>query len=415
MRGGRGLFSVAYNVANVLNYVFLVAMSRLLDAEDFPLFAALFGAVYFASALANTVQTSVASAVAADDPGGGGAVMRCARPLVLGAPLIAAATLVAVRPAASLLRSDDVISTALVPFTIWIFLLASAGYGGLQGSARFGLLGTSLLGAAVIRLVLGVILVVAGLGVSGAMLGMAIGLAASAAFALRPFLRTTATSQLLVRPLGAEVLPSLVASLAIALPTSLDVILAQHVLPAPEAGAYAVVSVPAKTLLFVAMTVSILAYPSLVRLEAAREPSRKLRRGALLAVAAVAAPMAAAIVAAGMVLPELAFRGYDVSPGFLGAYTGAMLAFAIAATLLYHDLARRRGRRFVGLVLLVLLAELAVIASWHPGVTTMALVLLAGNAFLALAGVCVTQGRNAEEALRGPRLLQPGRAAVTRP
>ena len=48
---GRGLFFVAFNASNVLNYAFLLAMSRELRPEEFALFASLFGAVYLASAL----------------------------------------------------------------------------------------------------------------------------------------------------------------------------------------------------------------------------------------------------------------------------------------------------------------------------------------------------------------------------
>ena len=54
---GYGLFFAAHNVANILNYAFLLAMSRALAPGDFALFAALFGAVYLASALASTGQT----------------------------------------------------------------------------------------------------------------------------------------------------------------------------------------------------------------------------------------------------------------------------------------------------------------------------------------------------------------------
>jgi O-antigen/teichoic acid export membrane protein len=391
------LFFVAFNLSNVLNYAFLLAMSRALAPDDFALFAALFGAIYFASALANTAQTSVAAAVAAGDGTASAIVVGTARWLALMGLPLAVVVLAATRPVAAFLHSDDVASVALVGLAVWLLLLAAIGYGGLQGSGRFCLLGTGLMVASLGRLALGLYLVGLGLGVGGALLGVVIGLAASAALALAPFARRgPQPPSFASTSLPSLVLPALLASIAIAVPTSADVILARHYLPGPEAGAYAAVSVLGKVIIFVPMAVSLIAFPLVVSREAAGTPTAFLRRSSLLAAAGLAAPLAVAIVAAGAFFPGTVLRGYEVSVPFLVTYLAAMLAFSLVVVLLYSDLARLRHRYFVGMALPALAAELAVIALWHPTVLSMAVVVLAGNLLLLLVGLWLTWG-GAEE------------------
>lgn len=400
---GRGLFFLAYNLSNVLNFAFLLAMSRALEPEDFALFAALFGAIYFASALANTAQTSVAATVAAGDGAGPSVAGRAARRLALiGLPL-GAVVVVAARPAASFLHSNDVASVGLVGIAVWLFLLAAVGYGGLQGSGRFGLLGAALMVASLCRLVLGLGLVWLGLGVAGALLGVVIGLGVSAALVLAPLRRSKLRPlrPSLSPPLTMPILPALVASLAIALPTSADVVLARHFLPGPEAGAYAAVSVLGKIIVFVPMALSLIAFPILVRDQARGRPATSLLRLNLLAASCLAVPLTIAIVAAGAVFPGVVLRGYDVSAPFLATYAAAMLAFSLVVVLLYGNLARPRRRHVVGLTLPALAVELAVIALWHPTALSMAVVLLAGNLLLLAAGLWLTWGRAEERERAG--------------
>jgi len=383
----RGVFFLSHNVANALNYAFLLAMSQAFAPREFALFAAFFGAVYLTSALANSVQTTVAAQVAAATgetrfAAAGAAV----RTLLLFALPFSLAVVLAARPAANFLHSDTTTPAVLAGASIWLSLFAAAGYGALQGAGRFALLGAGLIVASAGRLALGLAFVWFGLGVSGALLAVALGLALSAALVVAPFAGHAARAL----PPGARMHApavlgaTLLASVAIALPTSADVVLVGHYFPADEAGAYAAVSVLGKIVIFGPYAVSLTMFPRFVQQEASGRSMAPLVRQGLLVTAGVAVPLALAVLAAGALVPDLTLRGYDVAPAFLLTYLAAMVAFSFQATLLYALVARRRTAAIAAAVF-ALAVELAIVALWHPSALAVAGVLLAGNlAMLAL-------------------------------
>lgn len=389
---GQGLFFVAHNVSNVINYAFLLVMSQALAPAEFALFAALFGAIYLASALANTVQTSMAATVAVDANGGTAAVRAAMRRVTLLALPIAAVTIVVARPAAAFLHSDDLTSVFITGASVWLFLLAAVGYGGLQGSGRFALLGSGLIVAAVGRLVLGLAFLWIGFGVAGALLGVAVGLSLSAALAFAPFAKSAPRAEAVSFQPPTAVLAAFLASVAIAIPTSADVVLAQHYFTGDQAGAYAAVSVLGKVVIFGPLAISLIFFPILVRRHADGQPVLPLLGLALLATGGVALLLAAAIAALGATAPDVLLRGYTASPEFLFAYLAAMLVYSLVVTLLYFNLARRHFG-FIGAVILGLVIEMSIVALWHPDALRVALVLLFGNLALFGAGLALIAGQ----------------------
>lgn len=387
---GHGLFFVGHNVSNLLNYAFLLVMSHGLMPADFALFAALFGVVYLASALANTVQTSVAATVAAAGREAGGELVGGAmRRVVLLALPLAAVVFVGAGPVAAFLNSGDTTSVGLTGVAIWLFLIAAVGYGGLQGSGRLALLGAGLIVGAAGRLILGPVFLWLGLGVPGALLGVVLGLAMSAALVAVPFGRFVLRPSMPSVVKASTVVAAFLASVAIAVPTSADVVLAQHYFSGQEAGAYAAVSVLGKVVVFGPLAISLMLFPSLVRRQAEGEETASLLRLALLATAGVSGPLAATVTALGVAAPEITLREYVVPAALLPTYVAAMLAFSLVVTLLYFNLARRNVR-FVAFVPLALAAELAAIAVWHPGAISVAVVLLVGNLALLVIGLAVS-------------------------
>lgn len=378
--GGRTAFVGAYLITNLLNYAFLVAMSQVLGAREFSLFAALFGAVYFASAMQNTAQTAVAAAVASHPDLASSIVRHTAGVLALsvipGAPLL----LLAGSPIGAFLHTSNVMTVFAAGAAIWISIIAAVGYGALQGSARFGLLGLSLVVAAAGRLVVGVGLVLAGFAVTGGMAGIAIGIAASAIIALAPFRRSSAAIG--VRPqIGADLMAAFVVSCVIAGHTSVDLILVRHWFPEGDAATYAAVTVVAKAVVFSSMAVAVLQFPSMVAEHAAgRRVSTTLP---LAATIAVASSVALAAYVAFFAVPGLIFRGYDVGAPFLATYLTATILFAGSVTLLYQLLATRRFR-LLALAPAAILAQAAIIAAWHPNIESVAFVVLATSAVLTL-------------------------------
>ncbi|MFQ5879749.1 MAG: hypothetical protein ACE5IZ_06225, partial [Dehalococcoidia bacterium] len=265
--GGEAAYFVAFNATNALNYVYLVSMGLLLGTESYGLFGALFGLVYLASALGNTVQVAVARHIASLQTAQGGAL---SRQMIAGA-FAPAGVLAAVVGLVFLILSPVLAETfhSSVEPLLWtglaiaLSVFVPAGYGVLQGTQRFARLGSSLLVAAVFRMATGSALVAAGWGPSGALAGVAIGYGASGLVALLPATgETTPGRQPRVAGPSIQSLAAiLVASVAIAVPTSLDVALVKHFFPALEAGMFTAVAVLGRVVLFVPLAVSFIVLP----------------------------------------------------------------------------------------------------------------------------------------------------------
>ena len=409
-RRGPSMFVIAHNLTNVVNYAFLLAMARALRPDEFGLFAALFGAIYLASALANSTQITMAALVAGADANQSAALAGAGVRRLLATFLpVAMVAAVCLRPAAAFLHTGDLTAVALTGAAACLLLLAAVGYGALQGSGRFAFLGFGLLVAAVGRLALSGLLVWLGLGVQGTILGVVAGLALSALLVLAPYMREIFRPASRSLPQFTNLLVASLASLAIAIPTSADVVLMRHYVPVQEAGAYAAVSVLGKVVIFAPIAVSLVFFPSFVRAGAARRTDSSLLRLNLLGTGAIALPLAVGVAWAGAALPQVFFRGYATSSPFLWSYVAAMLAFSFVVTLLYYAVAHRS----TGIVVAVcagLAAELATISVWHPSLTGVALVLLAGNTALVAAGLL---GCGAHANLPQPRVRDLLMAAGT--
>ena len=176
-------------------------------------------------------------------------------------------------------------------------------------------------------------------------------------------------------------LPALIASIAIAIPTSADVVLVRHFFSADAAGAYAAVSTLGKIVVFGPLAVSLALFPSLVR-EHARSTLRiSTMLRVVAATAAIAVPSAALILVAWAVAPGVILARYDVSFALIATYLGATVAFSLLVSLMYLALARR-DISTIAAVPIGLALELALIVVWHPSTAAVALVLMAGNVAL---------------------------------
>ena len=409
--GGEAAYFVAFNASSALNYIYLVAMGLLLGTESYGLFGALFGLVYLFSALGNTVQIAVARHVASIRAAHGGPLGR----RVLVGAFTPALALAAVSGFAMLVLSPvlaDTFHSSTGPvlwagLAIALSVLVPAGYGILQGTERFARLGASLMVAAVFRLTAGGLLVAAGWGPSGALIGVAIGFAASGLVALAPATRRDAPGREMrvpgpsVRSLAAI----LVASVAIAVPTSLDVALVKHFFPAVEAGVFTAVAVMGRIVLFVPMAVSFIVLPKVAaRISERRDPQPLLWNS--LALTGLLAGSAAIVL-------ELLISGLGWSPvgaDISGAgtaihwYLPAMVAFALVVAAVYYQIGRGNSAYVLALLLPGIAAQALLIVQFHGSLAAVGRAMFAVN-FALLAASLLHAALPWLTAPRLPRLL----------
>jgi len=222
-------------------------------------------------------------------------------------------------------------SVALAPYvhivrtSLWLIFAAYVAIGiysgfvrgAAQGAHRFALFSGSLVGEAVVKLVLGVAFVTSGLRVGGAVAALALGSVAGIAIVLPPLAAggRSARHERAHLELGGETLRVLYLTVASTALLFIDVIFAKHHLSGVAAGYYAAAGTIARTIPFAAGFIGIVLMP---KAAAARHASRE-SLGRLLALT-VGLTAAFAVVGMGLmfVFPEALLR-VTFGPAFVKA------------------------------------------------------------------------------------------------
>jgi glycosyltransferase involved in cell wall biosynthesis/O-antigen/teichoic acid export membrane protein len=286
---------------NAIQLVFTVVFTRLLGATDYGSLAALISAFLILLVAGQSMQVAAAREAALD---------RLGHPELLRATLRGwtnrlLVALVAVAAASALLReplahvigvAEHPWAAAAIPPTGVLWMLLSLQRGALQGLREYGVVGISIVGEAFGRLVFGLILVLGGLGVTGALLGTPLAFAAAIIgleLALKQRVGPVAEQEEARRSLrgliGDGWVP-IVGLFLLATLQNVDVIVAKHKLTGDAAGSYAAAAVAAKAVVWVAIGLGLHLLPEATRRAAAGLDPRPVLLRALGVLAVVAVP-----------------------------------------------------------------------------------------------------------------------------
>jgi glycosyltransferase involved in cell wall biosynthesis/O-antigen/teichoic acid export membrane protein len=384
--------AAAVMAANFIALAYTIVFARVLHSSGYGSLAALVSTFLIlsvpGSALQMTVAREVSQAVAAGEryPAAGvwgwltslaGVTVGATIVSILCRDLIAHAVGVADLPWAA--------SAAIPAGCLWLIL--SVQRGALQGLQRYKLVGLSLVGEAMMRLLVGLVLVGLGAGVTGAFLGTALSIGAVAAALTLPLLRAAGPhSEHHERPLrqlvGRAWAP--VAALAlIAVLQNIDVIVVKHVAEKHDAGAYAAASVIAKGVIWVAVGLGLYLLPEAARRTRMGVDARPVLVRTLALVGLVAAPAVLLyIVAAEPVLVAVFGEAYASGAGALPVLAVAMSLLACAYLSVQYLLALERTN-FLWALAVAAVAEPLVLQSIGAHLTALAFGLLVVQAFLA--------------------------------
>ncbi|HEX7299966.1 MAG TPA: oligosaccharide flippase family protein [Solirubrobacteraceae bacterium] len=352
---------------NAIQLVFTVVFTRLLGATDYGTLAALVSAFLILMVAGQSMQMAAAREAALD---------RLGHPELLRATLRAwtrrlLVVLVAVAAASALLREqlalligvDDVPwAAAAIPPTGLLWMLLSLQRGALQGLRLYHPVGVSIVAEAAGRLVLALVLVGLGLGVTGALLGTPLTFVLLVLWLERQLHQRVPLEEVsrpvrTLRSLIGDGWVPIVGLFLLASLQNVDVIVAKHRLDGDAAGSYAAAAVAAKAVVWVAIGIGLHLLPEATRRAAAGLDPRPVLLRALGILGVVAAP---ALVVFALV-PDLLLRvafGPDLTQAsdallLLGA---AMVLLAVAYLTVQYMVALHETR-FLWVLGLVALAE----------------------------------------------------------
>ncbi len=259
------------------HYLFQLAMSRLLGVEAFGALSALL-AIYTLLALpASAIEVSVARFVSElrGQAAPKGEATRLIRQGFLGASILGLGVAVVLVMASSMLAGFLKLESPglifLVAVSVLLAFVMEAAWGALQGLQKFAHLVLSFLTYPFVRLTTGISLVGLGLGVSSGLIATSLGPLSALLvgfMALRPW-STERESAQEAKPRQGSSLRALyshwgyamVASLCLAVPTALDVMVARHFFSSQVAGLYAVTALLGKIVIFIPLAISQVMLP----------------------------------------------------------------------------------------------------------------------------------------------------------
>lgn len=383
--------AVATLGANALGIVFTVIFTRLLGVGDYGALGALISSFTILAVSGTALQVAVAREVALGHlgpPGAVGASVRrwLARLAMAGFALTGASIIWRNELAGLLAVPEHAWAAAAILPTGVLWMVLSVLRGALQGLHAYGSVGTSLVLEAFGRLALGLGLVLAGAGVTGAYLGTPLSMLV-AAVVLAVFLRRRtgqAPAAVTPRTMTSLVTGSwapLLGLVFLAVLQNVDVIVANREMTEQAAGAYAAAVVAAKLVVWVAIGIGLYLLPEATRRGAAGLDPRPvfLRTLGLLALISVPALMAFAI--APVLLLRVAFgEEFTGASGVLVMLGAAMTLLAVAYLAVQYMLALRQT---------AFLWLLAVVAVAEPFLLTAGDFDLAGFAAVVLGLQCV--------------------------
>jgi len=373
---------------NALQLVFTVIFTRVLGPTDYGTLAALVSAFLILYVTGQAVQVAAAREAALDRLGHAEILRATLRSwiqrLLVALVAVTAVSIVLRAQLAALMGVDEApwAAAAIPPMgVLWMLLCLQRG--AFQGLRTYRPVAISIVGEAAGRLVCSLVLVAAGLGVAGALLGAPLAFVLVALWLERELHRRIGPLNVVDAPL--RTLRSLVGDgwvailglLLLASLQNIDVIVAKHTLDGDEAGSYAAAAVAAKAIVWVAIGVGLHLLPEATRRAAAGLDPRPVLLRALGIVGVVAAPALLIFAVAPRLLLRVAF-GPDLTRASdallpLGA---AMTLLAVAYLTVQYMLALGETR-FLWVLAVVALAEPFVLAASNTEVVAFAGIVFA--------------------------------------
>lgn len=370
-----GVMVAATIISNAANYLFSIVMGRVLGPVRFGELTALLGVLMILSVATQVVQTVVARHAAelaseGDEDGLWGFAHRATWRLFYVGLATFVVWIPLSWPISDALNIDDPVAVLAAGSALILAFAVPVAWGALQGEQQFGALGMNMILLSVGRFIIGVLLVMIGAGVAGAIGAISVASAICLAV-LWPRLHRGARAAIhtapgSITPLVRYAVPTLVGLTAWTLLTNIDVVIVKGMATDLDAGYYGAAATIGKIALFLPIAFGLVIFPKGAAHHFAGTDSRYLIRRAGQVLLLVSALFVLACWLFGRVAIQWMFGiPYLPAQELVVPIAVAMCAFAIANMMLFYYLSVSRpafGTMLLGMVAVQVVA-LAFVAS----------------------------------------------------
>lgn len=392
--GAAAGLAVATLTNNAIQLLFTIIFAKLLGADGYGALAAVISVFLIMMVVGQSVQVAAAREATLGALGDSAqqrlTMRRWAQTLVIATIALFVVCGLARDPLAELFGVPEHPWAAAAVFpTGALWLLLSLQRGLLQGLRAYAAVGYSLIGEAGGRVVVGLILVAFGTGVTGAFLGTPLAFALTSVALvlvlnkrLGPSVDTTTKTTPLRNLVSDNRLP-IFGLLLLALLQNVDVIIARHEFTGDTPGAYAAAAVAAKAVVWVAIGVGLQVLPEAARRAADGDDPRPVLLRSLAVLAVVAIPAVAIFALVPELILRLAFGAeFTLASGALPLLGLAMTLLAIAYLTVQYLVALGE-MRFIWILIPLALVEPILLLKGNFGLNNYAAVVLGIQAVAA--------------------------------
>ncbi|MFH1500715.1 MAG: oligosaccharide flippase family protein [archaeon] len=394
---GSFILLILINVFNIINYLFQFSMARLLGPADFRIIAAMMSLIYIFSVPSEAIQTIISRYASKYNLSR--ELGRMKNLLVKGLKkgfLLALVSYLIFSVLAIFLAEFIRVDYWIIELTgIVIFgsFLMPVLRGVLQGQKKFASLGGSLIIEAGIRLVLAVLLVVAGFGVFGAVWGIVIATVLGF-LVIFVFMKRVIRSDLVsekVEGIYRYSLPVFITILVIVLMYSLDVWFANRFFSVEEAGVYAVVSTLGKMIFFGTVAISKAMFPLASEGHEAKRNTKRILKKALIIIVGISL----VAIFLFLVFPKLIIGilfGEDYISGYsILVYIGIGFSLlSITNLVLMYGLSTNKVNLNSLILFLFLLIQILLFLLFHGNLFEFSIAFLSSNILMLIGSLVIT-------------------------
>ena len=392
-----GIMMAAVVISGAINYLFNIVMNRLLETDAFGDLYSMETVFLIVTACVLAAQTVVTKYVAEYEATGEHGKTRViarsfSRWLLMAGAAVLAVSIAVAWPVAGVLNLESPLYIVILGTAVAVSVYMTLPCGVLQGEQRFLGLGAAIIGGATLRITVGVLLVLLGLGVYGAIGAgtmAALVVICVAMYFLRDLFKGPVEVNEDFHPARALkfFLPVALAMFFIILLSQMDVVLVKAMFSPSDAGNYSYAALAGKAVLFLPEGILIVMFPRVSELRAKGEPTRQVLALSLLAVSL----LVVAVAGFYSIFPNFTAyffageKGKEIA-GLVGLFGFAMAIFATVKLLAFYHLALEK-KGFIWLFAIASVAEVAGIMLFHDSLRQVILVMISVGAFLLVTNL----------------------------
>lgn len=394
---------LAVTIFNILSLLYQLYMVRNLNPINYGVLNSLFSVLMIVSIPSGTVQTVVTKFISTFYANNHHErinllLLSFAKKTSVFGLIIFLILILGSRSISSFLQITSPLLIVILGAITFLSIMLPLAQGGLQGLQKFGYLGLTMITNGCLKLLLGIIFVSIGFGVTGAMSALAIStfIALLLSFIMlasvlpKPLVLTSDSSQDKQNNTASEMnFPDIyryfyaTASvfLCYMLLTNIDVLLVKHYFSPLEAGYYSIAQMAGKIILFLPVAITLVMFPKTSELHSQSKATSHLLKKCLLYVAALCGTaVLICFLFPGLVIRLLSGQEHLQCIPLVRIFSVTMVFFALTYTLLFYQLSIHRLGFIYSLVLLTVL-QVIMITLFHQSLSQV-LYIMCGNAML---------------------------------